>query len=216
MATVNSLTGGINVNGHPNNCPFCHNTITPTYLYAHRNGINMEVILVCPNQECKKSFVGYYNGIPPQYNAFQYNGQTTFGNLIGKRFSDTIKGISENFITIYNQAFSAEQQGLTEICGVGFRKALEFLIKDYIILNKPEDKEKVEKKLLGVCISEYVDDSRVKSVAKRAVWLGNDETHYIRKWEGKNLEDLKKLIELTVHWIEMESLTKSLETDMPE
>ena len=93
---------------------------------------------------------------------------------------------------------------------------MEFLIKDYAIHNKPTEKEKIEKKLLGPCIADYVDDNRIKTVAKRAVWLGNDETHYVRKWEGKNLEDLKKLIELTVHWIEMEYLTKSFETEMPE
>ena len=66
------------------------------------------------------------------------------------------------------------------------------------------------------CINDYVNDTRIKSVAKRAVWLGNDETHYIRKWEGKNLEDMKKLIDLTVHWIEMEKLTESFEDDMPD
>ena len=102
-----------------------------------------------------------------------------------------------------------------EICGVGYRKALEFLIKDYAILNYPQQKETIEKKLLGQCIKEFVTDEKVKIVATRAVWLGNDETHYIRKWEGKNLDDLKKLIELTVHWIEMEALTKSFEQDMP-
>ncbi len=32
----------------------------------------------------------------------------------------------------------------------------------------------------------------------------------------KNLQDLKKLIELTVHWIEMEKLTESFEAEMPE
>jgi hypothetical protein len=214
MAQINSDVGSVRVEGHPNKCPFCHRTITPNFLYGHRNNNVMEVILVCPNLSCKKSFVGYYDNIQNQY--FNFNGQTTVGNLVGKEFSDTIKSISEGFITIYNQAFSAEQQGLTEICGVGFRKALEFLIKDYIIINKPDEKEKVEKKLLGACISEYVNDERIKTVAKRAVWLGNDETHYIRKWEGKNLDDLKKLIDLTVHWIEMESLTKSFKSEMPE
>jgi hypothetical protein len=215
MPNINSDTGQVRIEGHPNKCPFCHKTITPNNLHGHRNGSVMEVVLVCPNQSCKKSFIGYYDIIPNQ-NYFNFNGKTTVGNLEGKTFSDTINTLSENFTTIYNQAFTAEQQNITEICGVGYRKALEFLIKDYIILNKPADKEKVEKKLLGACIGEYVDDNRIKSVAKRAVWLGNDETHYIRKWEGKNLEDLKKLIELTVHWIEMESLTKTFESEMPE
>jgi len=214
MAKINTDAGQVRVEGHPNKCPFCHKTITPNFLHGHRNNNVMEVVLVCPNLSCKKSFIGYYDNVLNQY--FNFNGQTTVGNLVGKEFSDTVKSISENFITIYNQAYSAEQQGLTEICGVGFRKALEFLIKDYIIINKPDEKEKVEKKLLGACISEYVNDERIKTVAKRAVWLGNDETHYIRKWEGKNLEDLKKLIDLTVHWIEMESLTKSFESEMPE
>jgi len=70
--------------------------------------------------------------------------------------------------------------------------------------------------LLAKVIGDYVSDNNIKSVAKRAVWLGNDETHYIRKWEGKDLNDLKKLIDLTVHWIEMEVLTASFEEEMPE
>jgi hypothetical protein len=90
------------------------------------------------------------------------------------------------------------------------------VIKEYIIANNPSEKEIVEKKFLGNCISDYVNDERIKIVAKRAVWLGNDETHYIRKWEGKNLLDLKKLIDLTVHWIEMEFLTKDFEVEMPD
>jgi hypothetical protein len=215
MTNINSDSGTVKVDGHPNNCPFCHKTITPTFVSGHRNENIMEVLLICPNQECKKSFIGYYD-LDVSNQVFSFNGKTTVGNLIGKEFSETIKTISENFTLIYNQAFAAEQQELTEICGVGFRKALEFLIKDYIIINKPEDKDKVEKKLLGSCIEEYVDDDRVKLVAKRAVWLGNDETHYIRKWEGKNLNDLKSLINLTIHWIEMEALTKNFEAEMPE
>jgi len=34
--------------------------------------------------------------------------------------------------------------------------------------------------------------------------------------ERKDREDLKALIELTVHWIEMEELTEAVMKDMPE
>jgi hypothetical protein len=136
--------------------------------------------------------------------------------LNAKEFSKSIQEISSLFVKIYNEAYSAEQQNLKEICGVGYRKALEFLIKDYVILNNKDKEGKILKMHLGNCIKDLVTDNRVKSVAKRAVWLGNDETHYVRKWETKNLEDLKKLISLTVHWIEMEKLTESFETEMPE
>lgn len=216
MKKINTTNAGqIDIKGHPNECPFCHRSITPHIISGHKSSRAIEVFMWCPNNNCQQSFVGYYS-----YNGglgrWDYNGETTKGNILNKEFSDTVTTISPSFSIIYNQAYFAEQNGLTEICGVGFRKALEFLIKDYSILNNPTEKEKIEKKLLGPCIDHFVTDGRIKAVAKRAVWLGNDETHYIRKWEGKNLEDLKKLIELTIHWIEMETLTKSFEDEMPE
>jgi hypothetical protein len=53
-------------------------------------------------------------------------------------------------------------------------------------------------------------------MAKRATWLGNDETHYVRTWEGKDLKDLKTLIRLTIHWVEMEAETERYEQEMQE
>lgn len=205
-----------NIEGLPDNCPFCHNTITPNILFGHVNvnSNQLEVMFYCPNKGCAQSFLGYYTHSGGSI--YKFDGNTTQGNLIGKEFKNVIINISSEFVIIYNQAFSAEQQNLLEICGVGYRKALEFLIKDYIILSKPDLKDEVEKKMVGKCIEEYVQDDRIKKVAKRANWLGNDETHYVRKWEGKNLEDLKKLIDLTVHWIEMEVLSNSFEAEMPE
>lgn len=213
MVQIQTNTGKVNLSGHPNECPFCHKTIIPNSIYGIINNHIMEVMLSCPNVTCGKGFIGYYvyGG-----STYDFTGATTIGTLIEKDFSETIVSISPNFVSIYNQAFSAEQYNLTEICGVGYRKALEFLIKDYLIINNPDEIEKIQKKLLGSCISEYIDNTRLKSVAKRAVWLGNDETHYVRKWETKDLQDLKKLIELTLHWIEMETLSESLESEMPE
>jgi len=132
------------------------------------------------------------------------------------RFSGEIQKLSPAFVTIYGQSDSAEQEALTEICGVGYRKALEFLIKDYLIEKHSDKADEIKKKFLGRCIEEYVTEVRVKEVAKRAVWLGNDETHYVRLWEGKDLKDLKDLINLTVLWIDMEKKTEQLKASMPE
>jgi len=54
-------------------------------------------------------------------------------NNAEKAFPKEVEKYSKNFIVIYNQAFTAEINGLTEICGLGYRKAFEFLIKDYLI-----------------------------------------------------------------------------------
>ena len=200
---------------HPDKCPYCHNSITPNPIFGYLNYTSLEVLMSCPNNTCNRSFIAYYHSDQGTTSG-HYQGYTSHGNLIGQDFSKKIVEISPAFFEIYNQAYEAEQLKLTDICGVGYRKALEFLIKDYTILNNSVNKEKIEKMLLGQVISTYVDDGKIKSVSKRAAWLGNDETHYVRRWEGKNLVDLKNLISLTVHWIEMESLTKSFEDEMPD
>ncbi len=199
----------------PDTCPFCHNAITPNALFGHTHHSVLEVTMYCPNEDCSKSFLAYYLTYSGSRNA-QFLNETSKGTLVGKIFTEKINEISPSFVIIYNQAYIAEQQGLLEICGVGYRKALEFLIKDYVILNLGVEKEKIAKTLLGNVINKHVNDLKIKSVAKRAVWLGNDETHYARKWDGKDLGDLKTLIELTLHWIEMEILTSSFEANMLE
>jgi hypothetical protein len=61
-----------------------------------------------------------------------------------------------------------------------------------------------------------VGEGRIQATASRATWLGNDETHYVRTWEDKDLSDLKKLIDLTLYWIGAEILTRELEASMPD
>lgn len=207
MKELASDVGKIHLQELPHECPFCHKNITPAALYGHKNELSMEVFMYCP--ECKQAFIGHYK--VTSSNQYNYRGITTGGTIAGKDFSRTIRRVSPTFITVYNQALSAEQQNMNEICGVGYRKALEVLIKDYAILKQPEDEEKIERRPLGRAIEEFVDDVRVINVARRASWIGHDEVQYVKKWEGKNLQELKKVIDLTIHWIEMEELTLSFE-----
>jgi len=211
---VNTNSGQKIINKMPDECPFCHRAVLPNAIHGYIVDSCMDVFMSCPNEDCSSSFTGSYTF--SSGNNWDFDYKTSQGNLIRKDFNDVVIEISSMFETIYNEAYSAEQQNLMEISGVGYRKALEFLIKDYLISNDEKSKDKIQKMRLGNCINDLVEDKRIKSVAKRAVWLGNDETHYLRKWEGKDLTDLKKLIDLTVHWIEMEKLTESFEDEMPE
>jgi hypothetical protein len=103
-----------------------------------------------------------------------------------------------------------------QICGVGYRKALEFLVKDYLIKQRPTDQAAIESGALGQCINTYVTDPNIKQVAERAAWLGNDETHYKRLWIDKDVTDLKRLIGLAMHWIEVDHLTAEAISSMPK
>lgn len=147
---------------------------------------------------------------------FFFRGRSAPGGIIKRNFSEEINKISEKFEKIYNEAKEAEERGLEEICGAGYRKALEFLIKDYLIKQKADKGKVIKETGLGKSIDDYIKDTRIKDCAKRAAWIGNELTHYYRRWEDKDLQDLRNLLELTVHWIEMESLSKKYKKEMPE
>ena len=198
-------TGGINqtVTQYAIECPFCHSKITPNYLCVDEG---YYIYASCPNTMCKKHFVLSPNS-DKRFVIVEPNASPT-----NKEFSTIINSISPQFVSIYNQAYHAEQIRLDLICGVGYRKALEFLVKDYLISKETDEQviENIKKKFLGNCIQENVQNDNIKNVAKRAVWLGNDETHYVRQWEDKDVQYLKKLIELTVRWIENEIETEQV------
>jgi hypothetical protein len=207
----------------PDQCPVCHQKVDPVkfsgFLNTNKQYTNnaLEVIFRCTSTKCHEIFIGYYAKDSHGNRFFLRDSKPK--NFIKKDFSKTIENISPNFISIYNQALSAENSELNQICGTGYRKSLEFLIKDYLI-SKISDNEgeadKIINEQLGFCIENRIKDNSIKQVSKRAVWLGNDETHYFRKWEDKDLTDLKKLIDLTVHWIEAEALTEQLLKVMPD
>lgn len=121
-----------------------------------------------------------------------------------KPVSESVKTLSPNFVKIYNQASTAEKSGLDEICGMGYRKALEFLIKDFSIYRHPDKKENIEKISLAACIKEHCDNEKIKTLAKASAWLGNDETHYIRKHEDYNIKNLTTFIKAALTYIESE------------
>ncbi len=199
---------------YPHDCPSCHQKITPNYNSAtfNRDLTQISALLTCPNPYCETSFVANYltNDTSCRFyyeSIFKVKPQQfTFGK--------EIEQLSPLFVKIYNEAYFAEQNDLFEICGVGYRKALEFLIKDYIIKNNPNDAELIKSILLGKCIKDFVQNQKIKDTAERATWLGNDHAHYVKKWETKDLSDLKLLIRLSVVWIESEILTDQLVTSM--
>lgn len=183
-------------------CPFCFIQIETqllTGIYWNKNN-TLQLFLKC--KKCTHSFIGYTSHDPSD-NIFKITSLSK-GNHKTREFQKEIKELSPIFVKIYGESEFAEQENLSEICGGGYRKALEFLVKDYLINKFPDQENEIREKFLGNCIDEMIDNEKIKQISKRAIWLGNDETHYFRKWESKDLQDLKKLIEITVHFISME------------
>ncbi|MBZ5551076.1 MAG: hypothetical protein LAO21_00035 [Acidobacteriia bacterium] len=129
-------------------------------------------------------------------------------------FPSIVSEVSPTFVEIYDQAIAGETHGLIQLVGIGLRKALEFLVKDFACHEAPEKTKMILEAPLAVCIYKYVADSNVQACAKLATWLGNDETHYTRKWEDKDINDLKRLVRLTVNWVDNVLLTKKYVSEM--
>ena len=131
-------------------------------------------------------------------------------------FAEGVADISPNFVKLLNQSLAAESHNLDQIVGIGLRKALEYLTKDYCVRKHPTKEDEIKAAFLGKCISDFVTDPNIQNCAKRAAWLGNDETHYTRVWTDHDINDLKILIRLTQNWISNELLTQKYLSEMPE
>lgn len=212
----------------PDICPICHHAMEPRYIAGALTGsylflaTYLELVFKCPRRECSRLFIGRYKArsVPADarsggHSSFEFRHVVPF-SLKPPDIPDEIRKLSPNFVEIYGQAVAGEQYGFSQIAGVGYRKALEFLIKDYCISRHPDKAEEIKGAWLATCIKTYVDDVNTKRCAERAVWLGNDETHYVRRWEDKDIGDLKTLIKLTMAWIQNNLLTDKYLLDMPK
>ena len=131
------------------------------------------------------------------------------GDPLPVAIEDEIKQLSPSFCEIYEQSHFAEASGYDEIAGCGYRKALEFLIKDYCIKNRSGAEKEIKEMFLGKVINTYINEATIKECAEKATWLGNDETHYVRLWKEMDIQDLKEMLDLTKYWIVQKIKTES-------
>jgi hypothetical protein len=197
----------------PDTCPLCHHGIEPIVMMAYLTERELlQVVYRCPRNSCNRVFVGCFIENASRWVIYFIEPYQDKAPSL----PEGIKEVSPDFVSIFTEATIADQRNLRHVAGPGYRKALEFLVKDYLIAKRPDQKDAIAAARLGVCIQNYVDEPNVQLAAKRAAWLGNDETHYTREWEGKKIDDLRRLIQLTVYWVAMERETEALLQEMPE
>lgn len=195
----------------PEVCPHCKHAIQPQELNCSGyKGKDNEryVVLTYLCKHCYRPFIASHD----IKKSSSGNLVTTLlfvepNRFVRKEFDDRISAVSPDFVEIYNQALAAEASGLDQISGIGYRKALEFLIKDYLINKTPDDAEVIKKMELGNCIANKVSNDNLKAVASRSTWLGNDQTHYVQSFEEYDISDMKRFINAVVYWISMELIT---------
>ncbi len=223
-------------------CPRCHSLIATRELefrkiwwslqttnitnrklnnYWNEDYLNQELFR-CTNKKCTTLIIKEYDPHDDN-NAKYYPSNPKYFDF--SQYSN-IEKISPNFIKLYNDSWHIEQLWYKEIAGPWYRKAIEFLIKDFVIYseaNKEETKdenndkfkETIGKMNLQQCINKHIKDDQLKEMASRAYWIGNDQTHYYKKRENKDIDNLKDMIEITMHFIEKWLRFQSYMKDMP-
>lgn len=186
-------------------CPCCGVHLSPQILHGviieYDDEEENKVFIFNYCSECNECFISKHV-FDEEYGegySFAFAAPLSF---VQHSFSDAISSLSPDFIAIYNESLQAEELGLASICGMGYRKSLEFLVKDYIIHKNPTLKTEISTKLLMNCINDYINDERLKSLAKASAWLGNDQTHYIKKHTDYGTGDLKVFINAFVTFID--------------
>lgn len=193
----------------PNICPHCHVVNEPslrTNLLSNNDNNFDELITVwqCSNRQCNRLFVADYardgsvsfrfnrflNGLPKGPNWPIPILELTSGKEIA---TEPLK--KSAFIKTYLQSLEAESYGLDELAGMGYRKAIEYLVKDWAIQNNPGERERIQNVWLGEVINKYFDGD-LKDILERATWLGNDQAHYNKLFEEFDINVLKELIDL--------------------
>ena len=179
-------------------CPYCKRTITPELLASLGDNPRFVFLFPC----CGNT---YFLTRKERNSWVHGEGKVKPKKTIRTRvFSDIIHEISPRFEKIYNEAVQAQKSNLLEICGGGFRKALEFLTYDYAIKKNPES-ESVIKGMgqLSNIISTYLPNDFTKLNVASAAWLGNEEVHYVKKYEDLDIDDLIEFIDDVITQIEL-------------
>lgn len=193
----------------PSACPHCHNGIAPTYLNL-ASGIvsgqkSIYVIWKCTHGDCGSLFASEHRLLSQYGTEFI---RYLDGAPIAPHWPSNIVSLPSKFIKTYMQSLKAEDEGLDEIAGMGYRKAIEYLVKDYVIKKDDSKRGSIEDALLAKVIKENFTEPReadLKDLLERATWLGNDMTHYLKYHENFDINDLKELISLVmdeIHSIE--------------
>lgn len=183
-------------------CPHCgfgtDATLKEKTFYSFNNGYLL--IATCECTACHKNFFfacesanGSYAKMVSMYPSFQV---TPYAN-------EKLAAISQRFIDMYNQALFAEFNQNYELAAIGFRSALEILVKDYAIQELGEPAETVAKQSLCNAIEKYLNLPDLVNTADVVRILGNDYTHYQRKYPEHDFALLKKYMEIFLSQIEV-------------
>lgn len=193
----------------PQLCPHCGiNTDAPMEKYnmvSYSEADNTQLIVfIWRCTVCEKVFVSLHT---LNKDVVEYVG--TYPQKLSLFNDAQLEEVSPRFIEVYNQALRAELTSDYNLAAIGFRTALEILTKDFAIAYSGDTKEQIVKLTLCDTIKKYFGESAVFSSANAIRILGNDHTHYERKYPEYDFSWLKECMAIVIALVRAELLKKN-------
>lgn len=197
-----------------NECPHCNKGIRINILKIHIEEFDGTkfVNLICQCPLCHEIFFAQYDfemildpfGFPKFRPEPIYYPSKQQIPVVEKE----IETLSPNFLDAFRQATMIEQLKYSDLAGLAYRRAFEFLIKDYVISLMPDKEEEIindssVSNIINNRIPETREFVQLKEISKRVWWLGSDYAHYKKHYIDKDILDLKQCIDIVKYQIVM-------------
>jgi len=138
------------------NCPMCHKAGKPEFangcmVRSFNEGEKPQIFTVWYCTNCNRYYVSLYHmkvnlGNVEKDILYPYPTEINENSI-----PQDIKDMYPDFTQIYSEACECERNNLMHIAGTGYRKALEFLVKDYLQLEQNLTKEEIGECRLEKC-----------------------------------------------------------------
>lgn len=169
----------------PETCPVCgHDIELIRVKWVHARNGNF-YMCACPRRQCRAVFL-YVLDSNGEIKSFP---DSNLANDIPEGVLNSFPDFKE----VYLQAKKAEMFNLDSMYGMAYRRALEFLVKEYLIKFGIKTRKEAYDMQLHSAI-DFLDNNDIKNLAKASSWLGNDQAHTVKKWPEYDVDDLKSFI----------------------
>jgi hypothetical protein len=193
-------------------CPHCNQTGRQEPITG---SMNMKENSLFVTTECLNCFNlathAYFceDNYSGSFNDYYQNTYPNFSDDIN--ISEKVKHEYPDFLRILVQSQKAEEADLNELAGMGYRKALEFFVKEYVTQNLDGGAEKnsILSEPLGETIKR-LENPLLQSISKASSWLGNDQTHMVQKHPEYGINDIKKYIKVLTNLVEAEFVAEEV------
>lgn len=154
--------------------------------------------------------------IPGYFKALDAHMLMIYPETSYTKFDEVISKTSEKFIDIYQQAELAESHNCYELAGMGYRAALEVLIKDYALNVLHDNKQYIEQLTLNDAIGHYFKgkDYEINNITANIVRInGNNFVHWDKPEDfnsKKALDTLKEYFNIFLEVITAKIKTKNI------